>query len=249
MTKSTTIQSATAVDDEAVSSRRRSFLSLPAEIRNKIYQYSLVERPSRAALRIKGLAQPPLTRTNRQVRSEALPIYYGNNRFEIIIPDKQPMNKYDGWADFIRMFRVFKAGRSAGPGTGSLQYLRNITCLQSCGSTGQSFWELEAMFLVPNKPGHRKYYLGCADWDSHLGLKPRKEHVLDNRKTVHACVAKALRDKQSEVMHETCVQRLISTVVMIATECPGVVKEVHFHANWRFDDEHEEGLGFDWRIA
>ena len=87
------------------------FLSLPPELRNRVYEYALVSdtaiefRVSRFrsrtldtdALRMKRdqttrklkerlsreLEQPPLTRTCRVIRDEALPVFYGNNTFLI----------------------------------------------------------------------------------------------------------------------------------------------------------------------
>lgn len=254
MTKTVTTQSAAAVDDEVciafstvvraertrltasqVTEKRISFLYLPAEVRNKIYWYSLVLHPRSA--RIRSLVQPPLTHVNRQVRSEALPIYYGNNRFEIKIPPRPPMKERDDWADFIRMFRVFKAGRTAGPGTGSLQFLRNVSCIHSCAR--ESFWDLEAVFVVPADPGSRNF-LGCEAWDIHFAVETKDDFLMTKRDHVYKCVEQATGVE--DVLIETCLHRLVSTVVMVATECPGIVEEVHFHANIRDEDE----IGLDY---
>ncbi|KAG8158243.1 hypothetical protein KVR01_012004 [Diaporthe batatas] len=239
MTKSTTAQSVSALDDQATPAACLSFLDLPAEIRNTIYRFSLIE--SSPDQRIRGLVQPPLARTNRQVRSESLPIYYGNNRFQVEIPPKGLMLEPDHWADFIRMFRVFKAGRVEGrPGTGSLQFLRDISFTQDCGTTRQSFDTLQVIFSVPDGR-HTLKQASCTVWDKCSAFRTTKGHLMKKRDHVYKRVAKALQDRAA--MSETCVGRLISTVLMVANECPGVIREVHFHADWSMDEE-EFGLDY-----
>ena len=82
------------------------FTSLPPEIRNKVYrltctqtdpievQWHQFKNPCRrsgccdwAVCSLCALTQPPLTRVCRSIRSEALPIYYGENRFLQSYPD------------------------------------------------------------------------------------------------------------------------------------------------------------------
>lgn len=66
-----------------------AFERLPAELRNRIYHLALVEDEpievtDNFGLILKPYApshQPALTRTSRQIRSETLPIYYGENAF------------------------------------------------------------------------------------------------------------------------------------------------------------------------
>jgi hypothetical protein len=68
----------------SVSSGKTSFLSLPAELRNEIYAVALDERgPIRIRTTLPYLLEPALLATNRQVRSEAVGIWYGENVFEI----------------------------------------------------------------------------------------------------------------------------------------------------------------------
>ena len=82
------------------------FTDLPAEVRNGIYTYALVGEqqisiysypedanryglPSRLMRELSGdvlglqrrVAQPPITRTSKQIRAETLPIFYGSNEF------------------------------------------------------------------------------------------------------------------------------------------------------------------------
>ena len=63
------------------------FLSLPAELRNKIYKEALVETD---AIKVSESTIPPepgLLRVNRQIREEAQDIYYNDNLFRFPIAD------------------------------------------------------------------------------------------------------------------------------------------------------------------
>ena len=63
-----------------------SILALPPELRNKIYRFILV---SGNEIRLAGDArsQPAILRVNRQIRQEAISIYYSENEFRINIID------------------------------------------------------------------------------------------------------------------------------------------------------------------
>ncbi|KAK3710460.1 hypothetical protein LTR37_010303 [Vermiconidia calcicola] len=62
-----------------------TLLGLPAELRTLIYEYSLVEQRS---IRVtKQLKQPALLLTCRQVRTEALELWYRSNTFKTAIAD------------------------------------------------------------------------------------------------------------------------------------------------------------------
>lgn len=58
------------------------FLALPAEIRNMIYWIVLVKTHSHPSVHFR-FRQPPLTLVNKQIRSESLPVFYGNGQFKI----------------------------------------------------------------------------------------------------------------------------------------------------------------------
>lgn len=203
--------------------RQFSFLLLPAEIRNKIYRYSLVEAPS--ADRIEGLAQPPLTCTNVQIRSEALPIYYGENRFQLNIPAPPWTSEEDDWPDFIKMFRVFKAGRSGDRGTGSLRFIQNVMCeLHYTAEVGGLWWRLEVFFFA--NPGQRIDGNGTLELEG-VAFDSFCWHDWDS---VYQCVREFLAEWTfpGSIMHNSCVHRLINTIVMVAHECPAVTKHVEF---------------------
>lgn len=70
-----------------------NLLGIPPELRNRIYDFALV---SRKRLQVTdgspALEQPALLRTCRQIRREAIAIYYTDNRFRFIV------HAYDGAA-------------------------------------------------------------------------------------------------------------------------------------------------------
>ncbi|KAH8771053.1 hypothetical protein F5883DRAFT_520804 [Diaporthe sp. PMI_573] len=70
-------QPATSKGNEAF-----EFLKLPPEIRNKIYWNVLVKKRYRCFF-----FQPPLTFVNKQIRSESLPVLYGNSSFIVCFDD------------------------------------------------------------------------------------------------------------------------------------------------------------------
>lgn len=87
-------------------------LDLPAEIRNLIYRQALHKDGV-----IKALKQPPLLCTNKQIRDEALPMYYADNKFFVSI-----RAIYDQMPQSIRNF-------INGPITGIKAHIRHIIIL------------------------------------------------------------------------------------------------------------------------
>lgn len=76
--------------NDPMSSRPKSpLLALPAEIRECIFEFALTSDKPLVTFRLDDFqrecyqeaVQPPLLNVNRQIRSEALPIYYGCNEF------------------------------------------------------------------------------------------------------------------------------------------------------------------------
>ena len=75
---------------ETLPSQTTCFLNLPAEIRSRIYEYSLAREDRASELivptpfkdELMALAtQPALTRVSRRVRAETLQMFYANNTF------------------------------------------------------------------------------------------------------------------------------------------------------------------------
>ena len=93
--------------------QRFRLLDLPAELRNRIYHYALVLASGR--MRISpAFRPPPLLLTSKQVREEALGIWYMNNTFLIIIQDCDcaPFRAFDRNLRKSGLHKkFFKAGR------------------------------------------------------------------------------------------------------------------------------------------
>ncbi|KAK5704354.1 hypothetical protein LTR97_003372 [Elasticomyces elasticus] len=62
-------------------------LTLPPELRNRIWEHSLVSPEPPVRIDNETWRQPPLIRTCKQIRQEAAPMYYGLNKFSIIVTD------------------------------------------------------------------------------------------------------------------------------------------------------------------
>lgn len=64
---------------------KKSFLNLPAELRNRIYHLVVVKKePIRLSEERFIALDPPITATNWQVRDETIPIFYSSNTFQTI---------------------------------------------------------------------------------------------------------------------------------------------------------------------
>ncbi|KAK5117142.1 hypothetical protein LTR85_008910 [Meristemomyces frigidus] len=61
-----------------------TLLSLPGELRNRIYRHALVSDLLIRVTRTKDWEQPALLATSKQIRHEARKIYYLENRFRLI---------------------------------------------------------------------------------------------------------------------------------------------------------------------
>lgn len=59
--------------------------SIPPELRNRVYDYALVSDGPINVAKPKNCAQPPLLATCRQIRSEAISVYYSTNSFTYTI--------------------------------------------------------------------------------------------------------------------------------------------------------------------
>ncbi|KAK3648882.1 hypothetical protein LTR56_003832 [Elasticomyces elasticus] len=106
-----------------------TLLGLPPELRNRIFELTLVvpcaisigqsvnrRLPDRTIAHDRAiLQQPPLTRVNRQTRSEALAIFYGQNTFLI------DHTNFDKRSDVIKAWSAF-ANETAQKHLGRLSY-------------------------------------------------------------------------------------------------------------------------------
>lgn len=197
---------------------RFCFLLLPAEIRNKIYRNSLVEDPS--ANRIRVLVQPPLLRTNKQIRSEALAMYYGENRFVLYIP--RPSNKQDpdAWPNFIRMFRVFKAGGTGGRGTGSLRFVRDMQ-FRLRETIHNAFWQMRVTIEAVPTRGEGNDLSTVSRNGLRLAEGAVTHFWLDRESLREYFERELLLDDELPwilMNHQEYLRRMTSTVLMVTSE-------------------------------
>ncbi|KAK5692717.1 hypothetical protein LTR17_025348, partial [Elasticomyces elasticus] len=91
-----------------MTANRCSLLGLPAELRNHIFELALVSKNARVSIYLQGghftppsATQPGISRTNRQLRQETLPIFYGQNAFEIHPSDRPGLLACKTWVQAI----------------------------------------------------------------------------------------------------------------------------------------------------
>ncbi|KAF2166051.1 hypothetical protein M409DRAFT_23779 [Zasmidium cellare ATCC 36951] len=88
-----------------------SFGSLPAELRNEIYHYTLVEEtPIQLPYAYENTPfhEPPLLATSAWIRAEAAPIYYGSNTFSAPSPPAAHFFLCKNTAETISLIKTFR---------------------------------------------------------------------------------------------------------------------------------------------
>ncbi|KAL1847798.1 hypothetical protein Daus18300_013840 [Diaporthe australafricana] len=101
-----------------------NFLGLPGEIRNKIYRYALQDDNF-----IQTLAPPALTLTNKSIRAEALPLYYSQNVFYLLLCGEEAEGSYPDPHHFLRFRRMMEClamRKVSSTDQGPQQYIRNL---------------------------------------------------------------------------------------------------------------------------
>lgn len=74
-------------------------MDLPSEVRLRIYEHMLVDSSKQDISPSCGIEtrRPSLLRTSRQVRNEAMPVFYGANRFRLALPHLELNHKCEQW--------------------------------------------------------------------------------------------------------------------------------------------------------
>jgi len=114
-------------------------LRMPRELRDEIHRMVVVKRkPPNSWFdesdMIYTLWPPALAQVNRMARAEVLPIYYGENRFRIEMPNSK--NDNDGsWTSFIQGFSNLDPG--------GLKFIKSIDVMHS-----EDVWEDLNNFLL-----------------------------------------------------------------------------------------------------
>ncbi|ROV92232.1 hypothetical protein VPNG_09655 [Cytospora leucostoma] len=111
--------------DDGCEEKPFPFLSLPVELRNKIYRVYLDDDDDD----LYGLYElrkprPALLHVNKQLRAETLPIYFGGGPWCLSIAgiDDHP----EDWGAFIKMKEGFTTGPTGQPGASSLSYITRL---------------------------------------------------------------------------------------------------------------------------
>lgn len=92
------------------------FSDLPPELRNRIYKHALVDEEP-VCITTSGYDRPPLVSTCRQIRKEAIEIYYAGNVFVLVMPsyDSTPVALFDAtlpalscYVDVVKDWRYYQ---------------------------------------------------------------------------------------------------------------------------------------------
>lgn len=206
------------------------FLRLPAEIRNMIYKEILIQpgcgcarsHPTRP-LPLCTLAQPPLTRVNRQIREECLPVYYGSNTFSVFVRPRKVYRNGVTERALARFFDSFSLSRNAVPRESGLRLIRNIKLSWWPRGFIESFThtltEIQVSFGVRNewRSGTR---LVVDDWSN--------KKAVEN--AAFDAVRESLRSSRALGNGITCNERvlkpLVDTIWLCGTNCPQAVRYV-----------------------
>ncbi|KAL1866901.1 hypothetical protein Daus18300_006604 [Diaporthe australafricana] len=210
------------------------FLSLPPEIRNKVYRRPCIYRTP-ASWRYLGffcfpdLRQAPITRVNKQIRSETLPMFYGRHRFIIELPNR-PRNYHGPSEDQGPCHRVWEALDAFTPPqdhnlqANTLRFLSTLTIHLEVESPSR--WYLAALgFIMSDRELH------CDDDGEHLmettGLN-WNNHVQVSRAYVEAidsCPIARDADELLDMEHIRCqvakaANELTALMCHISRVCP-----------------------------
>lgn len=91
--------------------QRNMLLELPAELRGRIFEFALVSDKPLVTFHIdeyqqedyQEAVQPPLLTVSRQIRQEALPLFYGCNDF-IFFTEGRKADEAHNWLDRVRLY-------------------------------------------------------------------------------------------------------------------------------------------------
>lgn len=176
------------------------------------------------------LAQPALTRTCRQIRAEALPLYYSENSFKLAIPPDGRGDRKDEWFRFVKMMRAFSESGSAGKGTSCLRFIRRISAEYveeaPCHGESNNGWTdrsctLERKFelgfkSVPETARHNdtnRIGNDNLNWKDGVAVKKAFRKALGKRWRSHTSSSRELKQNVP-------FGRIAEALCMIGRECP-----------------------------
>lgn len=180
------------------------------------------------------LAQPPLTRVNRQIREECLAVYYGSNTFSIFARPRAVYRKGVTERGLARFFDSFSLSRNAVPRESGLRLIRNIKLSWWPRGFIESFThgltEIQVSFGVRNewRSGTR---LVVDDWSN--------KHAMEN--AVFDAVRESLRSSRASrngiTVKARALKPFVDTIWLCSSNCPQAVRYVELfttveHLTW-----------------
>ncbi|KAK2609420.1 hypothetical protein N8I77_002917 [Diaporthe amygdali] len=232
---------------------------MPPEVRNKIYRESLVSQSTLPQDlddydSTATLSQPALTLANRQVRAEALPVYYGEN----IILQKYVTNLSKNWTCFAReIIDAFTGVPSSLPGSSSLGHITNLYLELSLSEfifqmeVQMSSGELIADTTTSWPEWRNMVRVGTADLD---WTDADAVRAACNQATVD--LVANLDDELYRIfmvpMNGTVHQNTLNAVCVLASACPHLTRSVFIkdctEVDWddEFDDDGDYEEFNDW---
>jgi hypothetical protein len=217
-----------------------SFLSLPPEIRNAVYEYPCIYRTKssrmdpRRGLIFTDLSQAPITRVNKTIRRETLPLFYGNHKFVCEVP-KPPKEFYGPRQNRYHLDSIWERLRDFDPPArhpiiSNLRFLSQVTILLEVESryfTRLGF-TMSSKALVQNELAHEEWPM-----DTAVVYRDNMAHVV--AAFIHAIAfSKPCRDARffyhvhgiSPSHLERAAIGLSSTIRSISRECPQLKSSV-----------------------
>lgn len=231
-TRSATAKSA-AVSSTGSQQAVLPFLRLPPEIRNIIYKEILIQPGCGCArshpikpLPLFTLAQPPLTRVNRQIRQECLPVYYGSNTFSVFVRPRKVYRHGVNERALARFFDSFLLSRHAVPRECGLRLIRNIKFSWwprgFIESSTHSLTEIQVSLGVRNE-WRRGTRLVVDDWSNMQAVET----------AVFGAVRESLRSSRASRNGITFIERalkpFVDTIWLCSSNCPQAVRYVELY--------------------
>jgi len=173
-----------------------------------------------------NLRQPALLRVNSMIRDEALPIFYGEQEFQLEVPQvSHRLNPIDNWPEFVDMMKSFEQSDS----------LSHIV-------------QLELRYIEPVQDNMPRYVFHFEAHGSHHGrlyLNPRgmvhrdnvDEHLDWGDKTaVKIMVEEAVKSIDcpgfTNLEKVIPIQRMVDALCMVVKKCPVVSQNVEVFWDW-----------------
>lgn len=221
----TKVSNASICDFSCVSTERKKpiqkpfrFMDLPPEIRVIIYRFAIVHKSNHHwNSTCYTLVPPSIARVSQKTRIEVLPIFYGENSFDIGMDiDVIEYDEYDGpvkqddntkFEDFLRMCSCII-------NTGGLRYIKRLTLRYS-----EPVWEDMNNYLFGFELSDTEEGIDKRDRVGNNDLDWSDEHQVIA--AVMTCMKKTVwKEHLRELCARVPVSNIIRVLVTIAKHCP-----------------------------